>query len=105
MERRHHEKDDQKIQESVQPRTQAECDLAKLKFGVCRNCGHEVVLEGSTWEHRATRGELYNVPHWPTGHMITQGCRMEGCGCRVPELDETKPTQEKLVYLGRNTTH
>ena len=78
--------------------------MATLKFGSCRNCGHQIVLDGSAWMHHVSRSRLYGVPHWPAGHVITKECRHKGCGCALPELDQAGPTEEKLVYLGKDAT-
>ena len=52
--------------------------------------------------HHITRSSLRGLPHWPTGHVITQGCS-RGCPCQSPELDQTKAQKSKLVFLGSHT--
>ncbi|MDG6961577.1 MAG: hypothetical protein JRM89_04065 [Nitrososphaerota archaeon] len=76
--------------------------MARLTFGSCKNCGHEVACMDGRWMHHITRSSLRGLPHWPTGHVITQGCR-RGCPCQSPELDQTKAQKSKLVLLGSHT--
>ena len=72
--------------------------MTKLKFGICKNCNHEVVFFQDQWKHHTTRAKLYHVPHWPTGHVITIDCKWD-CKCSIPELDESKRQNTKLVLL------
>ena len=76
--------------------------MVALKFGVCKNCSHEVVFFDSQWKHHITRTKLYHVPHWPTGHLITLDCKW-GCQCSTPVLDESKEQKSKMVLLGSHT--
>ncbi|MCL5672394.1 MAG: hypothetical protein JRM76_06115 [Nitrososphaerota archaeon] len=77
----------------------ARLEFARLEFGRCRNCGHEVVFEGGRWKHHVTRSRLLGVPHWPTGHVITVECRRD-CPCSSPEGDGSRGQKSKLVLLG-----
>ena len=76
--------------------------MKKLKFGICKNCKHQLAMKDSLWLHHITRSRLLHFPHWPSGHVITVDCKWQ-CECKVPELDQTKPVKSKLTYLGRNT--
>ncbi len=72
--------------------------MVSLKFGVCKNCSHEVVFFNGQWKHHITRAKLYHIPHWPTGHVITQDCKWD-CQCPIPELDESKGQRSRMVLL------
>ena len=45
--------------------------MVTLNFGICKNCCHEIVFFEGQWKHHITRANLYHVPHWPAGHVIT----------------------------------
>ncbi len=73
--------------------------LVKLKFGVCKNCGHDVVFFDGQWKHHITRAKLYHIPHWPTGHVITINCKKDACTCSVPDPDDSKEEKSRMVLL------
>lgn len=76
--------------------------MVKLYFGICKNCGHPVVKKDTCWMHHITRSKLLNLPHWPSGHVITLDCKWS-CECKIPELDQTRNVKHKLVYIGKST--
>ena len=77
--------------------------MVSLKFGICKNCGHEIVFFEDQWKHHITRANLYHVPHWPTGHVITIDCKRDSCKCLMPELDELKGQKSRMVLLDSHT--
>lgn len=75
--------------------------MKRLEFGICKNCGHQVVKYNSQWLHHITRSKLYGYPHWPAGHVITLDCKYKDCKCNNPELDQNMPLKTKMVYMGK----
>jgi len=76
--------------------------MEHLEFGICKNCGHEVVKLNSRWMHHVTRSKLTGLPHWPAGHVITLDCKQDHCECNNPEPNQNQPLKTKLVYLGKS---
>lgn len=76
--------------------------MARLQFGVCKNCGHSIAMRDSVWLHHISRSRLLNLPHWPAGHVLTEDCKWH-CDCRIPEPDPSRTVKSKFVYLGRAT--
>ena len=75
--------------------------MITLDFGVCKNCGHEIVFFDGQWKHHTTRTKLHHVPHWPTGHVITLECK-QNCQCSEPHLDESMGKKSKIALVGRH---
>ena len=81
--------------------------IARLEFCLCGGCDHEIALSKSApihgWVHHITRSELFHIPHWPMGHILTTRCMREPCRCVSPKPAPGLPLRSRLAYLGTNT--
>ncbi|MCI4330856.1 MAG: hypothetical protein L3K19_03280 [Thermoplasmata archaeon] len=79
-----------------------------LSYSTCGHCGHEVATRSTTpgphWVHHITRSRLYHLPHWPTGHILTLGCRRGSCDCVTPTPVPNLPVRVRWALIGANTT-